>query len=779
MMAASSSGELRAIADRLRRGELGESHRWLEIEAKLGGEGWEVGVDDLRAFATSPDPLRFVLVQGRIPPFDSTRDSPIRAWGEGAIQRHHLRQIDEVGCAAGDPWVRRMVAQLFFELVETFPTPAEPASEEAWPSVDDVIRLLHTAETPVVLETMAALCHPLGPREVTAILANTMTPIVVASYRSTPKPATSLVQILEEALLSSPGSPRLQQALLKVLDFEASHGRAPVVNIHAAGDSADARLLRLLSGHAALEDLQALGRLLSVTGMSVSFALLDAHESSRPFVLPLIEALLALPETSTRLRSEAVDFLAERIASGTVGLASPDQWTAAGLPAPPPMTHHTERPELPGAHIASVEINNLRAFPQRFEVSAPVPAGPGQWMVFLGENATGKTTLLRAVAMALASPSDAAAVPSNVEGPLRRDASRDGFVLVRTRDGRDLTTTITGPGADERIVVTPEDALRPWVVGYGCRRGSAIGGTDMDNAFVPFRDLDNLFDRERGVIRASGWLKELQRLARNNGKRSRDIYEAARKALCGALLGAESIVVENDVSVVFEGNRRVPLALLSDGYLTTAGWIVDLMARWLKRNEGRKTVDDTFCAAMEGVVLLDEIDLHLHPRWQERVIEDVRSLFPRMTFIATTHHPLTLRGARKGEVFVLGDHDGSGAISALQRDIPPGTRVDELLTGEWFNRPSAIVDEETRRMLDEHQRLILAGAKAGTPERKALETKLRERLGRFADTSLERLAATIVAQHLDASLPEPSAQQRERVRQEVLKILQRRDKKRG
>src|SRR5262249_7058190 len=77
----------------------------------------------------------------------------------------------------------------------------------------------------------------------------------------------------------------------------------------------------------------------------------------------------------------------------------------------------------------------------------------------------------------------------------------------------------------------------PWVVGYGCRRGSALSGTDMDEAFVPFRDLDNLFDRPRGVVRASGWLKELQRLSRNNGAASRMVFEAAKLALRKVLLG--------------------------------------------------------------------------------------------------------------------------------------------------------------------------------------------------------------------------------------------------
>jgi hypothetical protein len=298
----------------------------------------------------------------------------------------------------------------------------------------------------------------------------------------------------------------------------------------------------------------------------------------------------------------------------------------------------------------------------------------------------------------------------------------------------------------------------------------------MDNAFAPFRDLDNLFDRPRGVIRASGWLKELQRLAKNNGAKSKLIYESAREALKSMLLDAEAILVEDDVYVVFANGRRVPLALLSDGYLTTTGWVVDLMARWLDRNGTRIEGNQSFCHLMEGVVLLDEVDLHLHPKWQERIIADVRQLFPKMTFVVTTHSLLTLGGAHPGEIFVLDDHDKTGTISAIQRDIPPGTRIDELVTGQWFNRPSAIVDAETKQLLDDHQQLILAGAKAGDPARKQIEAKLRDRLGRFADTSLERLAATIVAQYLEKDLPEPSAEKRDEVRARVLAVLERRDK---
>ncbi len=771
LMAAQDRGALRSIAGRLRQGDLGDGVTWAKNQRKFG----TVKLTDLKKLADSPDPLHAILVEGVMPPFDSARGSRVMRWSDGLVAREVLHDLDMVRGGATSPWVQRMIAQLMIVIIDRWLGLGKTPITSSWPSEDEFVQLIETAGTQINVAWLTILSRP---ESMAAVLMRTTTPIV--AYRFGGARFSTLQQLVRpfsEALQVVPDSMRLQRALVAVLHFEEERRRAPRVSINPVGDGIDAWLLRFVSGHATQQDVPTLARLLAATDdgekLRSSLQLLDAHAHSSNLAVPVVEALIARPDLSTSLRAIAVQFVADRLARATTGLASPVRWLAAGLPAPPPMPVLTEQPDMPGAHIASVEITNLRAFSPRFEVTAPPTSEPGQWMLFLGENATGKTTILRAIAMALASPADASAVPSNLDAPLRRDPSREGVVVVRTTDSRELTTTVAGSPSEERVIVA-QGQMRPWVVGYGCRRGSALSGTDMDNAFLPFRDLDNLFDRPRGVIRASGWLKELQRLASTNGKRSNSVFNAAKAALCKVLLGAEDIRVGTEVHVDFKDGRQVPLALLSDGYLTTAGWVVDLMARWLKRNEARKDITNDFCATMEGVVLLDEIDLHLHPRWQERVIEDVRTLFPRMTFIATTHHPLTLRGARKGEVFVLADHDQSGTVTAVQQDIPPGTRVDELLTGAWFNRPSAVIDAETRKMLDDHRKLILEGAKAGNPERKALEATLRERLGRFADTSIERLAATIVAPLLAEDLPEPSAAKREEVRMRVQALLKRR-----
>src|SRR5262249_49949599 len=86
----------------------------------------------------------------------------------------------------------------------------------------------------------------------------------------------------------------------------------------------------------------------------------------------------------------------------------------------------------------------------------------------------------------------------------------------------------------------------------------------------------------------------------------------------------------------------------------------------------------------EAIVLLDEIEVHLHPRWKMTIVERLRRCFPRLSFIATTHDPLCLRGLRKNEIMVL--RRDAGAISPLT-DIPDldGFRADQLLTSPLFD----------------------------------------------------------------------------------------------
>jgi hypothetical protein len=122
--------------------------------------------------------------------------------------------------------------------------------------------------------------------------------------------------------------------------------------------------------------------------------------------------------------------------------------------------------------------------------------------------------------------------------------------------------------------------------------------------------------------------------------------------------------------------RPVPVERLSEGYRTLFSLAVDIM-----RNLLRSWPD---LERARAVVLIDEIETHLHPRWKMRVVSSFRRAFPGVQFIVTTHDPLCLRGMDDGEVEVI-ERDAEGRAYRLD-DLPSvrGMRAEQLLTSEYF-----------------------------------------------------------------------------------------------
>lgn len=91
---------------------------------------------------------------------------------------------------------------------------------------------------------------------------------------------------------------------------------------------------------------------------------------------------------------------------------------------------------------------------------------------------------------------------------------------------------------------------------------------------------------------------------------------------------------------------------LSDGYRCMISLIVDICRRMITLNPqlGESAIDKT-----PGVVLIDEIDLHLHPKWQKSVVSDLKTIFPKIQFIATTHSPFIIQSLQEDELILLSD----------------------------------------------------------------------------------------------------------------------------
>jgi energy-coupling factor transporter ATP-binding protein EcfA2 len=441
--------------------------------------------------------------------------------------------------------------------------------------------------------------------------------------------------------------------------------------------------------------------------------------------------------------------------------------------------------------ITDVRLSGVRGF-RKLDLSLKAPARPrhGQWVVLLGDNGVGKTTILRALALALA-PADV--VPSVL--------SRTGLVSPTVRAGAtEAEIEVDAPSHNVATILRIEsskggDRLRahdfapsergerlrdygianhsvPFLVAYGSRRGSGLTGSERVTESPREAAVETLFDEGANLIQPDEWLKGWQLAALQGGPDSQDarFFNAILSTLCALLPDVGHIHVSRE-AVEVEGPTlgRIPLGALSDGYRTTMGWVLDMIARWVEEAKRQNVpIDEDFHKRMAGVALIDEIDLHLHPRWQRDVIDMVRGHFPRMSFVVTTHNPLTLLGAKPGEIHILRRTE-KGDVEVIQRDLPPGAGAEQVLTGDWFGLASTL-DKDTLGMLARHQRLILDKG-LNSPEAMKMESELRRRLGSYADTSIERLAREAAAKVLDEDALSLTPEQRRKARDKVVEML--------
>lgn len=143
----------------------------------------------------------------------------------------------------------------------------------------------------------------------------------------------------------------------------------------------------------------------------------------------------------------------------------------------------------------------------------------------------------------------------------------------------------------------------------------------------------------------------------------------------------------------------VHLRALGYGYQTLIAWMVDLASRLVERYP-----DSPGPLAEPAVVLVDEIDLHLHPQWQRKLIGHLTERFPNAQFIVTAHSPLVVQSAPDANIVLLrreGDH------VVIDNDVHSvrGWRIDQIYTSELFGLPTAR-PPEVEALLERRRKLL-------------------------------------------------------------------------
>lgn len=304
--------------------------------------------------------------------------------------------------------------------------------------------------------------------------------------------------------------------------------------------------------------------------------------------------------------------------------------------------------------IAAVEIENFKAIeklsltlkaPPRASDAPPSPFAPS--LVILGENATGKSSILEGIALALTTSAARNYLeipwPKMVLDPTQLGADREGRVSAQRRasirvsltNGQPVTLTID---QGSPIVRSEFGNQQVPVFAYGAFR-RFLPGTRRP---APHKHIRNLFDGST-LSNPEPWLKKLPADTFNLVIRTlRDLpsvegeFDVIQREH-GQLRMVTSLT-EPDGHIRYS---RTPLQAVSSGYRSMLAMVCDVMRGLLDPQVYERF--ESFQTA-QGIVLIDEIEAHLHPRWKVQVMTSLRTALPGMTFIVTTHDPLCLRG---------------------------------------------------------------------------------------------------------------------------------------
>lgn len=149
------------------------------------------------------------------------------------------------------------------------------------------------------------------------------------------------------------------------------------------------------------------------------------------------------------------------------------------------------------------------------------------------------------------------------------------------------------------------------------------------------------------------WFKRMELISFQKNKHTPEL-QAVKKAMIQAIKGLHPnkeievyFSAENDELMInIGGGKELPVRLLSDGYRNTLGMIADIAYRMAELNPHLTTNSP-------GIVLIDELDLHLHPKWQRHIVGDLKRIFPNCQFIVTTHSPFIIQSLKSGELLKL------------------------------------------------------------------------------------------------------------------------------
>ncbi len=404
----------------------------------------------------------------------------------------------------------------------------------------------------------------------------------------------------------------------------------------------------------------------------------------------------------------------------------------------------------------------------------------------IGENGKGKTTVLDAIAVMLGTY-------------FQGSGLRTGQSVVRKNDARFVVSEKNDqiyfePQAEVYLSAEGKIHDHPvhWRRDKGDRGGKAkelvyIGTEDRtlgirENAMLPimlYYGVGRLWNVHRNVktekpgsqldayrfcldpnSNQQAFEKWFKRLSFSEVQKRREIpaLYAVKNAVLSCIPGALNFyydINEDQIIIELEHDGLVPFNNLSDGYRNMVAMVADIAHRAARLNPH---LENNAAKETQGIVLIDEVDLHLHPKWQRSVLGDLQKAFPLLQFIVTTHSPFILQSLGPGEVIDLNCSTLPDDITTVPEQVAaPGPAdeyshrsiediVEEVMGVDVPQRSQR--HKEMYEVAEKYYGLLQQAAGASTEEKAILKQKLDELSAPFSDNvayhaflNMERIAA--------------------------------------
>lgn len=311
---------------------------------------------------------------------------------------------------------------------------------------------------------------------------------------------------------------------------------------------------------------------------------------------------------------------------------------------------------------------------------------------FLGRNGDGKTLILQSLIFALKHPYIQEIGDKKRLGTLLQYWAENPTmdIAVGTEAGIEIGT---------KFRYSVEN-----VFAYGVNRSNETSDTDSE-AFDQEGFL-TLFENDKKLLSPDKWLldvrmRELE--AKEKGETPLFTTQEAKTLLEDLLNDKEEgrtveiLVDAANIRVHYTERNGTPIRFhqLSAGYQSVLIWVADLVARLSKNQPDVRKLED-----FQGIVLVDEVGLHLHPKWEYNLMRKLRGWFPKIQFIVTTHSPVLLMGASEDAlIYKIYKEDGKTKLAgSLSQEQLRKMMIHQIITSPLFG-----LDTMAPRLFDPQQ----------------------------------------------------------------------------